>query len=179
MNYHLPRGRTLDNFPDYIIFKSGRVYSRKTHRFMSISFDGQGYLHLTLIDKNGDRKTVLLHRLVAELFVPNPNNLPEVNHKDEDRGNPNADNLEWCSHKYNINYGNHTNKSCSTRREIPYSWKTPILQYDLKGNLIKRWNSQKEANRAGYNQGNIGECARGKRKTAHGFIWKYEESEVV
>lgn len=122
---------------------------------------------------------MLLHRLVATLFIPNPFNFPEVNHKDEDIQNPCANNLEWCDHVYNINYGSHTEKSCETRRQIDYSWKTPILQFDKDGNFIRKWRSQKEASRAGYNQGNIGECARGKRKSAHGFIWKYEEREVV
>ena len=166
------------DFPEYIIFSSGEVFSLLTYKFLKAVPDTQGYLRLRLKNRVGCFKDVLLHRLVAMLFVSNPNNLPEVNHKDENRQNPCANNLEWCTHVYNINYGNHTKKSCDTRRLIEYSWKTPILQFDKEGNLVKRWNSQKEATRAGYNQGNIGECARGNRKTAHGFVWKYEK-EVI
>lgn len=174
MNYHIH-----ERYPHYIVFTNGDVFSLLTYKFLKPAPLEHGYLRVRLKDKHGDFKDVLLHRLVAEVFIPNPFNLPEVNHKDENVQNPSVENLEWCEHKYNINYGNHTKKSCETRRLIDYSWKTPILQLDISGNLIKRWKSQKEASRAGCNQGNIGECARGKRKTAHGFIWRYAESEVV
>ncbi len=177
MNYH-KRGVITKEYPFYIIFSSGEIFSLLTYKFLKLIPDGQGYLRLRLKNKTGKFVDVLVHRLIAELFVPNPLNLPEVNHKDENRQNPSASNLEWCTHVYNINYGNHTSKSCETRRNMDYDWKTPILQFDKDGNFIKRWHSQKEASRAGYNQGNIGECARGNRKTAHGFVWVYE-SEVI
>ena len=163
------------NFPDYRIYEDGRIFSTITNKFLTHTVMNNGYLEVHLKNKDGESCVVLVHRLVAELFVPNPNDFSEVNHKDENPLNPNYSNLEWCEHKYNINYGSHTKRSCDTRRETQYSWKTPILQYDLDGNLIKEWSSQKEASRFGYNQGNIGQCARGKRKTAHGYVWKYKE----
>ena len=75
-----------------------------------------GYLQITL-HKNGEHKNFLVHRLVANAFIPNPKNLPEVNHKDEDKTNCNSDNLEWCTRKYNINYGTHNQRSAESRRK--------------------------------------------------------------
>lgn len=64
-----------------------------------------GYL-IACLWKNNKQKKIVIHRLVAEAFIPNHNNYNEVNHKDEDKTNNKVDNLEWCSHKYNMNYGN-------------------------------------------------------------------------
>ena len=86
-----------------------------------------GYLRVSLY-KNNSSKHFFVHRLVAEAFMPNPYNLPMVNHKDENRGNPRLDNLEWCTSKYNTNYGNavlksrltrinNRNKSCGMRKQ--------------------------------------------------------------
>lgn len=63
--------------------------------------DGKGYVHVILFNQN-KRKTIRIHRLVAEMFIPNPNNYPQVNHKDEDKQNNKVDNLEWCTNKYNF-----------------------------------------------------------------------------
>ena len=67
--------------------------------------DSKGYLQVELRDDYGKRKIKKVHRLVAETFIPNPDNLPEVNHKDENKQNPSVSNLEWCTSKYNSNYG--------------------------------------------------------------------------
>lgn len=66
--------------------------------------NGKGYLSVTLY-RNGEKKTMSVHKLVAQHFIPNPNNLPQINHKDEDVLNNRVDNLEWCTCSYNINYG--------------------------------------------------------------------------
>ncbi len=98
-----------------------------------------------------------VHRLVAETFLPNPGNLPQVNHKDEDKTNNRIDNLEWCSAQYNM----------------IYSHGKPILQFDLDGNLIKKWESLMDVNREiGINVGNISSCCKGRYKSAGGFIWE-------
>lgn len=77
--------------------------------------DKDGYLRAYLC-KNGKIKTIGVHRLVALMFIPNPLQLPQINHKDENKSNNNVNNLEWCSCKYNINYGNRTSKAVSTRK---------------------------------------------------------------
>ena len=111
-----------------------------------------------------------LHTLLAEAFIPNPNNLPYVNHKDCDTTNNNLDNLEWCTPSYNTNYAD-----ANTKRILNQQSKTPIIQYDLKENFIKEWDSQQRASKElGINQPDIWRVLNGKRKTAGGFIWKYK-----
>ena len=96
----------------YMVSNLGRVKSFKKNsngNILKISDDGNGYKQISLY-KNGKSKTWKIHRLVAIAFIPNPNDLPQVNHKDEDPSNNCVDNLEWCDGKYNSNYGNHNKK---------------------------------------------------------------------
>lgn len=142
----------------------GRYVSERIRR---LTAGKDGYL-LVELSKNGIKKTFKVHRLVAETFIPNPNNYTEINHKDENRQNNRASNLEWCSRTYNANYGNHTARSVATRSK-------PVLQFDLSGRLVRRWPSAATAGRHGFNQGNISNCCNGRQKTAYGFIWEYEK----
>lgn len=104
---------------------------------MYTEFNSLGYESVKVLC-NGKRKHFKIHRLVATVFLPNPQNLPEVNHKDENPSNNCVDNLEWCSHKYNMNYGtvkeriskNNMGKSCRN------GYEKPVIQYDLDGNFI-------------------------------------------
>ena len=122
-----------------------------------------GYLFVSL----GHDNTKAIHRLVAETFIPNLNNMPIVNHKDENKQNNSVDNLEWCSYKYNSNYGTNIERIAKNESK-------PINQYDLQGNFIKSWNSGTEIKRIlGYSNGNICSCCRGKQKTAYGYKWQY------
>ena len=101
---------------EYIVSTDGRVYSTKNcgssyyHKEISQRLNEDGYPQIT-VGKNGDRTNYSVHRMVAEAFIPNPNNLPEVNHKDCDRTNNCVENLEWCTHfdniQYSIKMGNH------------------------------------------------------------------------
>ena len=117
------------------------------------------------IDKK--RKQFLVHRLVAEAFVSNPNHLPCVNHKDENKKNNAAENLEWCTQKYNMNYG-----TCGAR--IAKANGKPVRQFDLDGNLIKSYPSTMQAQReTGICNARISESCRGKRKKGGGYIWRY------
>lgn len=109
-----------------------------------------------------------IHRLVAETYIPNPEGLPQVNHKDENKVNNCLQNLEWCDAKYNINYGTRNDKVASSRKK-------PILQYDLEGNLIREWLSATDVGKEA--QANICSCLKGKIKTAYGYIWKYKNEE--
>lgn len=124
----------------------------------------QGY-QIVVLSKNGICKTYKVHRLVAEAFIPNPDKLPQVNHKDESKENNHCTNLEWCSRSYNINYGNR-NKSVSKS----------VLQFDMNGNFIKEWGSTMEVQREkGYSNQNISACCNGLYSQSYGYVWKYKQ----
>lgn len=88
----------------YAVTKDGKVWSHRNKKFLKACEASGGYLLVQLCNK-GHCKTFLVHRLVAEAYIPNPDNLPFVNHKDENKQNPDASNLEWCTSLYNNNYG--------------------------------------------------------------------------
>ena len=137
--------------------------------------NNNGYLSVTL-SKNGKTKMFLVHRLVANAFIQNPLNLPVINHRDENPLNNHVDNLEFCTQKYNSNYG-----SCQKRRVAKLKGKfvngplaKQVLQFDEDGNLVKTWPSAHEVERQlGFTVSNICSCCRGKRESAYGFVWRY------
>lgn len=88
----------------YEVDKTGRVFNSKTGDELKQQVTTNGYKSVALY-KNGKYIHVRVHRAVAMAFIENPNNLPFVNHKDESRTNNAVENLEWCDHQYNINYG--------------------------------------------------------------------------
>ena len=145
--------------------KSKRLIKGKT---LTPFCDKNGYLLVNLYDKDNKVKQFRTHRLIAETFIPNPNNLPEVNHIDENKQNNCIENLEWCTTRYNCNYG--------TRNE---RIRKKVCQYDLNGNYIKTWDSiiqvEKDLN---IFHSRIIEVCKNKRNQIGGYIWKYE-SEVV
>ena len=129
--------------------------------------NGGGYLQVSLRN-NGKKDTPSIHRLVACTFIPNPNNLPEVNHKDENKENNNVSNLEWCDAKYNTNYG--TARERMLKNMTGVHKLRPVLC--IETDVI--YPSSSEASRqTGSSQGNITSCCQGKRKTSGGYHWKY------
>jgi len=134
-------------------------------KFLKKYEDKDGYIKVSL-NKNAKSKAYAVHRLIARAFIPNPNNYPCINHKDENKQNNNVDNLEWCTVKYNNSYGIRLQK-------IKQKKQIPIEQYDLNGNLIKKWNSAKEVyNKLGYDFSMIRKCCNNKVGKAYNYIWK-------
>lgn len=121
-----------------------------------------GYLRIELTDRDGDRKKFPVHRLVASTFIPNPNNYPQINHKDEDKTNNSISNLEWCTAKYNINYGTWINRH-----------QKQIAQYDKNDTLIAVYNSLTDASKKGFSLCQISKCCNGKANTHKGFRWSF------
>ncbi len=129
----------------------------------------KGYL-IVALRKDQITKTHAVHLLVANAFIPNANNYPQINHKDENKENNNVNNLEWCTNKYNCNYGTRTERQ---KQKVS----KPVLQYDLQGNFIKKWSSISEAaQQLKICIVSISNNCLGKYKTAGGYRWKYEEA---
>jgi hypothetical protein len=168
----------------YEVSNLGNVRSLfRYKRHLKPSISSGGYLSVELLHRR-----FLVHRLVADAFIPNPDSKLQVNHKDENKQNNCADNLEWCTAKYNMNYGeaaktrhskiDYTNPVFADRaRKNGAKVSKPVLQFSKDGVLIGRYVSGKEAHRkTGINHSHILECCAGKRyKTVGGFVWKYDE----
>ena len=133
---NLGRVRSLDRF--YYRLHKGKVLSPTKDRY--------GYLTVTL-NCNGKSKTIKIHRLVAQAFLPNPDNLPQVNHKDEVKSNNCVDNLEWCSAKYNVNFGTRQERYRNTMLEKGHWSGLSREEYEKKRyqeNKDKRKDSQRK-----------------------------------
>lgn len=127
--------------------------------------DKRGYLYV-ILSKNGVKKIFKLHRLVAFSFIPNLYNKQEVNHINGIKTDNRVENLEWCTHKENIQHACKNGLRCYKK----------INQYDLQGNLIKSWKSITEAsNTLNINYISILNCCKNKTKKSHNYIWKYAD----
>lgn len=160
----------------YQVSNFGRIKSlnyRKTGKEHILKFgkNPKGYSRTTLF-KNGETRYYLTHRLVAQAFIPNPDNLPEINHKNEIKTDNRVENLEWCTNQYNINYGTRNKRRSETLTNGACS--KPVAQYTIDGEFIKEWPSMQEVERqTGYLHQNISKCCMGKYKTSHNYVWKY------
>ena len=178
----------IENHPSYFISNFGRVFSKKSNKVMKNRVVSKnGYQQITL-----DNSQLLVHRLVAQAFIPNPNNLPCVNHKDENPGNNDFRNLEWCTYKYNSNYGTnpsrHSKKMLDRYNNDP-DWKSDcikrlaeiqkkkrkrVVQLDKFNNYLKTYESSYATEKDGHLSVHVCDCANGKRKTHHGYKWTWE-----
>lgn len=156
----------------YQVSNTGLVKSLITNnsrrkRVLKQKKTSRGYLSVTLFDNNGKHKYILVHRLVAEAFISNPDNLPQVNHKDEDKTNNNVDNLEWCTASYNLSYNDGQRKRIKSKMRN-------VEQYTLDGQFVAEYPSTIEAGRkTNIKYSYIGDCCRGRQKSAGGYVWKY------
>ena len=153
----------------YEVSNFGRVKSIRfgKEKIMSSKAKGNKYLKIMLC-KNKTYKRFYIHRLVAQAFLPNTDNLPCVNHKDENPLNNVVSNLEWCTYSYNNSYGNRN-------KRIALSNSKPVLQYTLDGQFVKEWSSTMECGRNGFQQSSVAACCRGERNKHKNYIWKYKE----
>ena len=144
---------------------------RSTNGVLKPSKHRDGYLKVVFCVK-GVRKTYQVHRLIALTFIPNPDNLPQINHKDENKTNNHIDNLEWCTMDYNIHYG--TGQIRCRNRGLPSNAR-PVSQYSLNGEFIARYPSTMEAERqTGVAQANINACARHVHHQMCGYVWRFD-----
>lgn len=169
--------RPIPNFEGlYEVSNLGNVdslnnYHRKQKRKrLKPKLDIHGYYCVCLSNKQ-KIKRFKIHRLVAMCFIPNQNNLPCINHKDENRQNNRADNLEWCTYQYNNTYGSRIEKM---KDKICI----PVIQLTKDGDFVARYNSIEEASCLNdLEHRNISVVCSGKRDFAGGYRWRYEDEE--
>lgn len=150
----------------YQVSNLGRVKSlnynhTKQEKILKPLTNSKGYLQVQLW-KERKMKSFKIHRLVLSAFNTNYNTTFEVNHINEIKSDNRLENLELCDRKYNVTYGTRLQKVSKK-----------VYQYDLNMNLINIWNSTREADRNGFNHGNVASCCRGEIKYYKGFIWSY------
>ena len=171
----------------YQVSDKGDVHSVKRRDVMGRECGGRtlkslrnknGYLHVHLY-KNGIMKSKWIHRLVAEVFIPNPEKFLEVNHRDEVKDNNELSNLEWCDSRYNKNYGTSIKISCQKRCK-------KVKAVNVESGEVLKFSSVKEAGCKGYAQGYVSKACRGVYKGSNGKLidggnlyrghrWSYEE----
>lgn len=171
----------------YKVSNKGNVYSierkdsnnRKRGGFtLKQRYNKNGYFQVGL-HKNSIGKNKYIHRLVADAFIPNPNNLPQVNHIDEVKSNNNIENLEWCTSKQNNNHGTRTERFVQQRSK-------KVRAVNVKTGEVVTFNSTQEARRKGYSNGHVSSACNGNYKsnkgkliggdgrTYRGYRWYYE-----
>ncbi len=167
---NLGRVRSLDRyvekavhpgFPPSTVLCKGRILKQGYCRC--------GYAHVCLTKKGVPNKIARIHRLVARAFVQGYYEGAVVNHKDENPKNNRADNLEWCTQKYNVSYNGASYRARENRRKM-------VVQMTKDCKVIATFESSREASRqTGIRNGNICAACSGRYKQSHGYIWKYKE----
>lgn len=161
--YQISTFANVKSLPRYI--NSGSGIRKTKERILKPSLTNKGYYFVNLC--NGFSKSSTIHRMLAIAFIPNPENKPEVNHKNGIKTDLRIENLEWCTHKENMQHAH-------DMRLIDRQYKS-VLQYSKNGEFIAEYFSQTEATRkTGIDDGNISSACTGKRKTAGNYIWKFK-----
>lgn len=149
----------------YRISNTGKVYSVRNNKLFVSCTCGAGYQKVVLSD-NGVYKNHLIHRLVATHFLENPQNLPMVNHIDENKKNNHVNNLEWCSHKYNMNHGTRTERAAKKLRK-------KIRGTSIDEQEVIELDSITDGEKNGFSRLGITACLKGRNKTHKGYTWEY------
>lgn len=164
----------IDEFPNYCVSDDGHIFNSVGDEIKQILNKNNGYMQVHLC-KNGKPYTRKVHRLVAETFIPNPDCLPQVNHKDGNKLNNNVTNLEWCTQSYNIKHSIATgllDNSIGSRANAEKHGKSVICIQN--GCIIAKYINISEASKqTGISRANISSCCNGKRKTAGNYEWRF------
>ena len=159
--------KEIQGLPSYYAGYDGSIYSSKRNKKLKLSMDSHGYLQFYPTDEHGKKHTTLVHRVVALAWIDNPDNKPEVHHKDENRKNNAVDNLAWVTHKENINLGNHNANIARTLGK-------PIVLTSIADGSKMYFKSTRDARRAGYNPDAV---LAGITKQVKGYTAEYVNKE--
>lgn len=152
---------------------AGETNRRQPEKILEAVFGARGYYGVNLC-KNGTQKSFYIHRLVALAFVPNPNRLKQVNHKDEDVANNRADNLEWCDAKYNYYYGTAIARRGLSHNKAVLQLNAPQWAPGCKGNeIVCCYKNMEQVAEKGYSPNAVKKCCQGRQQSHAGFYWKY------
>ncbi len=165
---NLGRIRSVDRFAER---RNGMI----TGKILVARCNRTGYLRVCLC-KDNIKKFKLVHRLVAMAFLPNTQNFPQVNHKDENKQNNEVENLEWCTAEYNQNYKNCPLKKRLSRIE---NFGKGVCSYDEKGNKIKDYLCVSDVQNDGFIRRNVVQCCKGERRTCGGLFWAFEGCQPI
>lgn len=161
--------REIEGYPGYMASDDGRIWNVARQKWLKPEIDKYGYCQVCL-SIGGKQKHPTVHKLVALAFISNPNGLNQINHKNEIKTDNRVSNLEWCTNKYNCNYGTQRQKL----RDAKHHSKTPVIQYK-NGTEVARYESIVEASRkCGLRHRSISMACQ-KHKTYAGYEWRFEE----
>lgn len=167
--------KIINNNSDYYIFKDGRIFSYRSMKFIKPHIARNGYINICLHGMSS-QKNFSIHRLIAQAFIPNPENKPEVNHIDGNRSNNKISNLEWCTrsenglHAYAVNKRSHPMTGLlginNKKSKIVYAYKNGVC--------VDAFFGLSDAQRkTGISSGHISQACNGIRNTARGYVWKF------
>ena len=159
----------------YQVSNKGNVRTFQKYRCMLLKQKNtQGYMSVVLWNNN-KRKDVKVHRIVAEAFIPNPNNYPVINHKDENPSNNCVDNLEWCTQQYNVTYGSAIQKRIRSNSKVK-----PVVMLNIDGVVEMEFESSADAARyVGGNSSNVWAVCNKRAKTYKGKVFVYKDDCLI
>jgi hypothetical protein len=162
-------GQMYDN---HMVSRDGKIRSLHRNKYLSCGKNKDRYQEVVLSNSVTGRKTFRIHRIVASTFIPNPDNLPLVNHKDGNIHNNHENNLEWCSTKENSQHAHDTG--------LQGVYKRSVIQYTQEGKKVAAYESIIEASlKTGVASKSICNVCRGTRNMAEGFRWTYKEDKLI
>jgi hypothetical protein len=177
--------KTIEQDTNYQVSTQGRF---KNKQGQILTTKQTGYIYVRV-----GKDKILLHRLIAQTFIPNPDNLPDVNHKNGIKSDNRLENLEWMSRRDNMvhahetglishktglghhNYGKPTPESVKKKQSAVRKDKKKVYQYTLDGDFVKEWESTKATELAGYNRSSVSQCLNGKIRQSYGYIWSFDD----